>query len=51
LRQIRYVGLTKARVGHLLTATALNFLRLSEWFADLPRAKRRRAPFVTLLAA
>jgi transposase len=51
LRQIRYIGLAKARLGHLLTAAALNFLRLSEWFADVPRAKTLRAPFVTLMAA
>lgn len=51
LRQIRYIGLAKTRLGHLLTAVALNFLRLSEWFADIPRAKTRRSPFVTLMAA
>jgi transposase len=51
LRQIRYIGLAKARLGHLLTAAALNFLRLSEWFADMPRAKTRRSPFVSLMAA
>jgi transposase len=51
LRQLRYIGLVKARLGHLLTAVALNFLRLGEWFADIPRAKTRRSPFVTLMAA
>ena len=51
LRQIRYIGLAKTRLGHLLTAVALNFLRLGEWFADIPRAKTRRSPFVTLMAA
>jgi transposase len=51
LRQIRYIGLAKTRLGHLLTAAALNFLRLGEWFADMPRAKTRRSPFVTLMAA
>jgi len=51
LRQIRSIGLAKTRLGHLLTAVALNFLRLGEWFADMPRAKTRRSPFVTLMAA
>jgi transposase len=51
LRQLRYIGLVKARLGHLLTAVALNFLRLGEWFADIPRAETRRSPFVTLMAA
>jgi hypothetical protein len=35
--------------GHLLTATAINFLRLGRWFAVLPRAKTRRTPFVRLM--
>lgn len=51
LRQLRDIGLVTARLGHLLTAVALNFLRLGEWFADIPRAKTRRSPFVTLMAA
>ncbi len=49
LWQIRYIGLEKARLGHLLTAAALNFLRLGEWFTGVPRAKTRRSPFATLM--
>ncbi|MGI8690855.1 MAG: IS1182 family transposase [Thermomicrobiales bacterium] len=56
LRQIRSIGLAKTRLGGcplggMLTAVALNFLRLGEGFADIPRAKTRRSPFVTLMAA
>ncbi len=49
LRRTRYIGLARTRLGHLLTAAALNFLRLGEWFMDVPRAKTRRSPFATLM--
>jgi len=49
LRRTRYIGLARTRLGHRLTAAALNFLRLGEWFMDLPRAKTRRSPFATLM--
>ena len=50
LRRARYVGLAKTRLQHLLTAAALNFLRVALWLADTPLATTRRAAFVTLLA-
>jgi len=49
LRRTRYIGLARTRLGHLLTAAALNFLRLGEWFTGLSRAKTRRSPFATLM--
>jgi len=49
LRRTRYIGLARTRLGHLLTAAALNFLRLGEWFMDVQRAKTRRLPFATLM--
>ena len=50
LRRSRYVGLARTHLGHLLTATAINFVRLGEWLADTPRAKTRHPPFATVLA-
>jgi transposase len=50
MRCTRYSGLVRVRLGHLLTAVALNFLRLGEWFADVPRAKTRTSPFTLLMA-
>ncbi len=50
LRRTRYVGQAKTHLGHILTATGLNFLRLGEWLSDRPRAKTRRAPFAKLIA-
>jgi len=49
MRRTRYVGLTRVHLGHVLTAVALNFLRLGEWFADVPHAKTRRSPFTLLM--
>ncbi len=49
LRRTRYVGLARVHLGHVLTAVALNFLRLGEWFADVPHTKTRRSPFTLLM--
>src|ERR671926_78594 len=49
LRRTRYLGLRKTRLAHLLTAVALNFLRLGEWIAGVPPAQTRRFPFVELM--
>jgi transposase len=50
LRRTRYIGQARTHLGHVFTAAALNFLRLGEWFADLPRARTRRSPFAKLMA-
>ncbi len=50
LRQARYIGLAKTTLQHLITATALNFLRIDEWLDDPPRAMPRRSPFAKLMA-
>ena len=51
LRHARYIGLAKTRLQHILTAAALNICRLSDWFAERPRASLRLTPFVTLATA
>ena len=50
LRECRYVGQAKVHLQHLLTAAALNLVRLLEWVREPPRAHRRRSAFVRLLA-
>ena len=50
LRRTRYRGQPKVQLGHILTATGLNFLRLGEWYAGTPRSRHRRSPFARLLA-
>ena len=49
LRRTRYVGLAKVHLGHLLTAVAMNFVRVGEWLAGLPRAQTRRSAFWQLM--
>ena len=51
LRQARYMGLAKTHLQHLATATALNVVRLGEWWMGTPHAKTRRSPFAALKAA
>jgi transposase len=50
LRRTRYIGLERTHLGHVLTATGLNWLRLGEWLMEIPRARTRRSPFTRLMA-
>lgn len=51
MRRSRYMGMVQVHLGNLLTAVAINFLRLSEWLSDIPRAKTRQLAFSKLIAA
>jgi hypothetical protein len=51
LRRTRYIGLPRVHLGHIVTAVAINFVRLGEWFAGIPRASTRRSSFAVLMAA
>src|SRR3954453_8589841 len=51
LRRCRYIGLAKARLQHVLTAVAINLVRVAEWCAGTPVAKTRRSRFSALQAA
>jgi transposase len=51
LQQARYVGLVKTQLQQILTAVALNLLRLAEWLAERPLAKTRVSAFAALKAA
>jgi len=48
LRRARYVGLAKTKLQHILTAVALNFIRIVHWLDGQPLAKTRQSPFVRL---
>lgn len=50
VRRSRYVGLARTRLQHLLTAVALNFVRVGEWLSGVPKPKTRRSPFARLMA-
>jgi transposase len=51
LRRSRYIGLARTHLQNVLTATAMNFVRVSMWFSDTPRAKTRQSAFQRLIAA
>jgi transposase len=49
VRQARYIGLAKTHLQHVLTAAALNVLRIAHWLEDPRLARTRSAPFLALL--
>src|SRR5262249_27830638 len=51
LRHCRYVGESKVHLQHLLTAAALNFVRVGAWLIERPRARPRESAFVRARAA
>ena len=50
LRRSCYVGLARTHLSHVLTAAGLNFLRVTEWLAGIPRAGTRSSHFTDLMA-
>lgn len=48
LRQCRYIGYAKARLQHMITAAALNFVRLDAWLCGEPRAQTRCSSFARI---
>ncbi len=51
LRHCRYLGLPKIYLQHILTAVALNVVRIAEWLAGTPLAKTRQSRFAALQPA
>jgi transposase len=50
-RRARYRGLPKTRLQHVLTAVAMNLVRLVAWSADPTRSRTQTSRFVALAAA
>ena len=48
LRRARYIGLERTHLQHVLTATAINVIRIGHWLAETPRVQTRRSPFARL---
>ena len=48
LRRSRYDGLARTHVQHVLTAVAVNLVRIDAVLADIPRGKTRRSHFAQL---
>jgi transposase len=48
LRRCRYIGEAKAHLQHLLTAAAIDVIRLDDWWAGRPVAGTRCSRFAAL---
>jgi transposase len=48
LRRSRYIGLSKTRLQHILTAAAMNLTRAVAWVMDVPQAQTRTSHFAAL---
>ena len=51
LRRCRYLGQAKTHLQHVLTAAAINLVRVDAWLRSQPRARTRQSRLSTLLAA
>lgn len=51
LRRSRYIGLAKTHLQHVLTAAALNIIRIVTWLNEIPLASTRRSHFAALAPA
>jgi len=51
LRRTRYRGLAKTALGHAFIATALNFVRIAAWLAEVPRSITLPSAFAALAPA
>jgi transposase len=49
LRRTRYIGLARTHLAHVLTAVAINFLRLGEWLRGMCPAKARLSHYARLM--
>ncbi|WP_262032496.1 IS1182 family transposase [Microvirga sp. Mcv34] len=49
LRHSRYIGLAKTHLQHVLTAAAMNLIRLGAWFGGTPLAQTRQSGFTKLM--
>ena len=47
----RYIGRAKAHLQHVLTAAAVNLVRVAEWLAGTPVARTRCSRFAALRTA
>src|SRR4051812_39411084 len=50
LRRARYIGLAKTHLQHVVTAAAMNLVRLGAWLGGTPLARTRQSAFVRLMA-
>lgn len=49
MRQSRYIGAVKTQLHNLITATAVNLVRINNWLHEIPIAKTRKPLFVRVM--
>ena len=49
LRRAKYIGAAKTHLQHVLTAAAIDFVRVAQWLDDVPLAQSRQSSFVKLM--
>jgi hypothetical protein len=48
LRRSRYLGLPKTHLAHVITATAINLIRMDAWWTGTPPGRTRTSHLATL---
>ena len=51
LRRCRYIGLAKTHLQHLISAAAINLVRIANWVNGIPTARTRCSWFAALQKA
>jgi hypothetical protein len=51
IRRSRYLGLPKTHLAHIITATAINLIRLDAWWTGTPPGRTRTSHLATLGAS
>jgi hypothetical protein len=51
IRRSRYLGLPKTHLAHVITATAINLIRLDAWWTETPPGRTRTSHLTTLGAS
>jgi transposase len=51
LRKCRYIGLAKTHLQHVITAAAVNLVRIADWYTGTPTANTRCSRFAALQLA
>jgi hypothetical protein len=51
IRRSRHLGLPKTHLAHVITATAINLIRLDAWWTETPPGQTRTSHLTTLGAS
>ena len=49
IRRLRYIGQSKTHLQQIVSATAINFVRVNSWLQEIPPAKTRQPLFAKVM--